>query len=53
MELSELVACTLSHPDLKSQRERWLNLARTSASAAETQDGLRLSFRNHPRSARS
>jgi len=26
MELSELVACTLSETDLKTQRERWLAL---------------------------
>ena len=49
MELSELVACTLSHPDLKGQRERWLNLGENfGLGRRETRDGLRLSFRNHP-----
>src|SRR6266566_6008776 len=49
MELSELVACTLSDTDLKSQRERWLNLGENfGLGRSETQDGLRLSFRNHP-----
>jgi hypothetical protein len=49
MELSELVACTLSDTDLKSQRERWLNLGATFAlGRRETEDGLRLSFRSHP-----
>jgi hypothetical protein len=49
MELSELVACTLSGTDLKSQRERWLNLGENfGLGRRETEDGLRLDFRNHP-----
>ncbi len=49
MELSELVACTLSHTDLKSQQERWLNLGENfGLGRRETQVGLWLSFRNHP-----
>jgi len=49
MELSELVACTLSDTALKSQRERWLSLGlHFGLGRQETRDGLRLSFRNHP-----
>jgi len=49
MELSELVACTLSDTDLKSQRERWLALGENfGLGRQETEDGLRLSFRSHP-----
>lgn len=49
MELSELVACTLSDTDLKSQRERWLALAENfGLGREETNDGLRLGFRAHP-----
>ena len=49
MELSELVACTLSDADLKSQRERWLALGDNfGLGRQETNDGLRLSFRFHP-----
>ncbi|HKD94322.1 MAG TPA: hypothetical protein VKB43_06385 [Gaiellaceae bacterium] len=49
MELSELVACTLSDTDLKSQRERWLNLGENfGLGRQETKHGLRLSFRSHP-----
>jgi hypothetical protein len=49
MELSELVACTLSHTDLKSQRERWLALGENfGLGRRETEDGLRVSFRRHP-----
>jgi hypothetical protein len=49
MELSELVACTLSDTDLKTQRERWLALGDNfGLGRRETQDGLRLSFRSHP-----
>ena len=48
-ELSELVACTLNDTNLKSQRERWLNLGENFGLARyETADGLRLTFRNHP-----
>lgn len=49
MELSELVACTLSDTDLKSQRERWLALGENfGLGRVETNDGLRISFRSHP-----
>jgi hypothetical protein len=49
MELSELVACTLSDTDLKSQRERWLALGENFClGREETSDGLRLDFRAHP-----
>jgi hypothetical protein len=49
MELSELVACTLTDTDLKSQRERWLALGENfGLGREETVDGLRLSFRYHP-----
>jgi hypothetical protein len=48
-ELSELVACTLTDTDFKTQRERWLNLgANFGLERIETDDGLRLSFRAHP-----
>ena len=48
-ELSELVACTLTDTDLKTQRERWLNLrANFGLERAETEDGLQLTFRAHP-----
>ncbi|HEU5214444.1 MAG TPA: hypothetical protein VFU30_02765 [Gaiellaceae bacterium] len=50
MELSELVACTLTGTDLKTQRERWLALgANFGLGRQETEDGLRISFRHHPR----
>jgi hypothetical protein len=49
MELSELVACTLSDTDLKTQRERWLTLGENfGLERKETDDGLRISFRYHP-----
>jgi len=49
MELSELVACTLSDADLKSQRDRWLALGDNfGLGRRETDDGLRVSFRYHP-----
>ena len=49
MELSELVACTLTDTDLKTQRERWLALGDNfGLGRQETDDGLRLSFRSHP-----
>ena len=49
MELSELVACTLSDTDLKTQRERWLALGENfGLGREETADGLRVSFRYHP-----
>jgi len=49
MELSKLVACTLSKPDLKTQHERWLDLGESfGLGRRETEDGLRISFRSHP-----
>jgi hypothetical protein len=49
MELSALVACTLTDTDLKSQRDRWLALgANFGLGRQETDDGLRLGFRSHP-----
>lgn len=48
-ELSELVACTLNDTDLKSQRDRWLNLGEHFGIARnQTQDGLRITFTDHP-----
>jgi hypothetical protein len=48
-ELSELVACTLNGTDLKSQRERWINVGTNfGRSREETDDGLRLAFDDHP-----
>lgn len=48
-ELSELVACTLSGADLKTQRERWIDLGTSFAIGRDqTDDGLRLTFRDHP-----
>jgi hypothetical protein len=49
MELSELIACTLSDTDLKSQQERWRVLRENfGLDREETDDGLRLRFRSHP-----
>jgi hypothetical protein len=49
MELSELVACTLGVGDLKTQRERWSALGENfGLGRQETEDGLRLRFRDHP-----
>lgn len=48
-ELSDLVACTLTDSDLKTQRERWINLGENfGLRRYETPDGLRLTFRDHP-----
>ena len=48
-ELSELVACTLTATDLKTQRERWINLGTNFGRGREqTADGLRLLFVDHP-----
>ena len=48
-ELSELVACTLNETNLKTQRERWINLGENFGIARhETTDGLRLTFKDHP-----
>ena len=47
--LSELVACTLIDTDLKTQRERWINLGENfGLGRYETDDGLRLTFKDHP-----
>jgi hypothetical protein len=49
MELSELIACTLTDANLKTQRERWLALGESfGLGRTETQDGLRLRFRGDP-----
>jgi len=49
MELSELVACTLTEADLKTQSERWLTLGENfGLGRVATDDGLRLRFRYHP-----
>ena len=48
-ELSELVACTLNDTNLKTQRERWINLGENfGLGRYETDDGLRLTFKDHP-----
>ena len=48
-ELAELVACTLNDADLKSQRDRWLNLGEHFGIARkQTEDGLRITFKDHP-----
>ena len=48
-ELSELVACTLTDTDLKTQRERWINLGVNFGLGREkTSDGLRLQYADHP-----
>lgn len=51
-ELDELVACTLTEADLKTQRERWINLGENfGLTRIPTDDGLRLTFTFHPRVA--
>jgi len=48
-ELSELVACTLTGTDLKTQRERWINLGTNfGRGRVKADDGLRLLFVDHP-----
>jgi len=48
-ELSELIACTLNDTNLKTQRERWINLGENfGLGRYETDDGLRLTFKDHP-----
>jgi hypothetical protein len=48
-ELSELVACTLNDTDLKTQRERWMNVGEHfGIGRRQTADGLRLTFEDHP-----
>jgi hypothetical protein len=47
--LAELVACTLSDTNLKTQRERWINVGTNFGILREqTGDGLRLTFKDHP-----
>jgi hypothetical protein len=49
VELSELIACTLSDTNLKTQRERWIALGENfGLGRTETEDGLRLRFQSHP-----
>jgi hypothetical protein len=49
MELSELIACSLTDANLKTQRERWLALGESfGLGRTETEDGLRLRFRGDP-----
>jgi hypothetical protein len=49
MTLDELVACTLTETNLKTQRERWVNLGENfGLGREEADDGLRLTFENHP-----
>jgi hypothetical protein len=48
-ELSELVGCTLTDTDLKTQHERWINLGENfGLGRYETADGMRLTFKDHP-----
>ena len=45
----ELVACTLSDTDLKTQRERWINVGTNFGIARkQTDHGLQLTFEDHP-----
>ena len=48
-DLAELVVCTLSDTDLRTQRERWINVGTNFGIAREqTDDGLQLTFKDHP-----
>ena len=48
-ELAELVACTLNGTDLKTESERWINLGQNfGIGRHQTEDGLRLTFTDHP-----
>lgn len=48
-DLADLVACTLTDIDLKTQSERWLALGENfGVGRTATEDGLRLAFRYHP-----
>ena len=48
-ELAELVACTLSDTNLKTQRDRWITVGTNfGISRGKTDDGLRLAFTDHP-----
>jgi hypothetical protein len=43
------VACTLTEQDLKSQRERWIQVCADAGTArVETENGLRLVFADKP-----
>ena len=44
-ELSELVACTLNDTDLSRSATAGLTSASTSESHAQTEDGLRITFK--------
>jgi hypothetical protein len=48
-QLNELVACTLTDTDLKTQRERWMHLGLNFGRGRQkTEDGIRLLFADHP-----
>jgi hypothetical protein len=48
-ELSELVGCTLTDTNLKSQLGRWISLRENfGIGRHESADGLRLTFKDHP-----
>jgi len=48
-EKTPVVACTLTSEDLGTQSERWTRLrSETGLERVETDDGLRLSFRDEP-----
>src|SRR3954452_1000263 len=48
-ELSELVACTLSATNLKTQRDRWINIGTNfGRGRTKADDGIRLLFIDHP-----
>jgi hypothetical protein len=49
MTTQELVACTLTDTDFKTQRERWINVGtHFGLGREETEDGIRLLFTDHP-----
>lgn len=49
-DLDAEVACTLTGADLKTQQERWVDLGEHFGLGREaTSDGLRLTFRDHPK----
>jgi hypothetical protein len=49
MTIDELVACTLTDTDLRTQRERWISLGTNFGVGREkTDDGIRLLFAGHP-----
>jgi hypothetical protein len=48
-QFDELVACTLTDTDHKTQRERWINLGTNfGLKRQQTEDGIRLLFADHP-----